>query len=100
VVPEYRTHLLDDARRNLAALVSAVPAGVGARLDVSTGSAAHAILERAADVNADLVVVGRSRGFKVLGSTAQRVLRRNDRALLVIPGAAQRRQRVERQLAA
>ena len=98
MVPEYRTHVLEDARRAMEAVVSAVPAGVDTRVQVSTGSAARAILEHAADVDADLVVVGRSRGVKMLGSTALRVLRKNDRALLVIPSVTQRR--VERQRAA
>ena len=97
-VPEYRAHVLDDARRALEGVVSAVPASIETRVQVSTGSAARTILEQAADVGADLVVVGRSQGFKMLGSTALRVLRQNDRALLVIPSAAHRR--VERQRAA
>jgi nucleotide-binding universal stress UspA family protein len=67
---------------------------------VSSGSAARTILEHAADVDADLVVVGRSRGFKLLGSTARRILRKNDRTLLVIPTAAHRTSQVERQHAA
>jgi nucleotide-binding universal stress UspA family protein len=100
MVPEYRTHVLEDARRTLEAVVSEVPAGVDTRVQVSTGSAAPTILEHAAGVDADLVVVGRSRGFKMLGSTALRVLRKNDRALLVIPSAGQRTGRVERQRAA
>jgi nucleotide-binding universal stress UspA family protein len=99
-VAEFRTHLLEDARRTLEGLVSEVPAGVDTRVQVSAGSAARAILEHAADVDADLVVVGRSRGFKLLGSTALRVLRKNDRALLVIPGAPHRTSQVERQHAA
>jgi nucleotide-binding universal stress UspA family protein len=99
-VPEYRTHVLEDARRTLEAVASAVPAGIDTRVQVSTGSAARTILEHAADVNAELVVVGRSRGFKMLGSTALRVLRKSDRALLVIPSASQRTARVERQRAA
>jgi nucleotide-binding universal stress UspA family protein len=99
-VPEFRAHVLDDARRTLAGLVSTVPAGVDTRVQVSAGPAAGTILEHAADVEADLVVVGRSRGFKPLGSTALRVLRKNDRALLVIPSAAPRISRVERQRAA
>ena len=49
MVPEYRTHVLEDARRNLEAVVSAVPAGVDTRVQVSTGSAARTILEHAAD---------------------------------------------------
>ena len=100
MVPEYRTYVLEGARRSLEAVVSAVSASVETRVQVSTGSAARTILDQSADVNADLVVVGRSRGFKMLGSTALRVLRKNDRALLVIPSAAQRTGRVERQRAA
>jgi len=99
-VPEYRTHVLKDAQRALEAVVSALPGGLDARLQVSTGSAARTILQQAADVDADLVVVGRSRGFKILGSTALRVLRKNDRALLVIPSASQRAGRVEQRRAA
>jgi nucleotide-binding universal stress UspA family protein len=99
-VPEYRRHVLEDARRTLETVVSAVPAGVDTRVQVLIGSATRTILEHAAALNADLVVVGRSRGFKMLGSTAVRVLRRNDRALLVIPSASHRAGRVERQRAA
>lgn len=100
VVPEYRTHILEQARRSLEGSVSAVPEIVDTRVEVSTGSAARAILERAAGMNADLVVMGRSRGFKVLGSTALRVLRKNDRALLVVPSEARRSQHAEPRLAA
>ena len=99
-VPEYRTHVLEDARRTLEAVVSEVPAGVDTRVQVSTGSAARTILEHAAKGDADLVVVGRSRGFKLRGSTAQRVLRKNNRALLVIPSSDRRTAHVERQRAA
>ena len=100
MVPEYRTHVLKDARRTLAAVVSAVPAGVDTRVQVLTGSAAHTIFDHAAEINADLVVVGRSRGFKMLGSTTLRVLRKNDRSLLVIPSASERTARAECQHAA
>jgi nucleotide-binding universal stress UspA family protein len=99
-VPEFRAHVLEDARRTLEALVSDVRPDVDTRVQVSAGPAARTILEHAADVDADLVVVGRSRGFKLLGSTALRVLRKNDRALLVIPGAAHDTSQVERQHAA
>ena len=99
-VPEFRRHVLDDARRTLEGLVAEVPARVNTRVHVSSGSAARTILEHAADVDADLVVVGRSRGFKLIGSTALRVLRKNDRALLVIPSAAHDTSQVERQHAA
>ena len=99
-VPEYRTHALAGARRTMEALVSEVPADIDTRVRLSTGSAAHTILEQAADVDADLIVVGRSNGFKLIGSTASRVLRKNDRALLVVPGAAHRAKPAERQRAA
>lgn len=99
-VPEFRAHVLDDARRTLEGLVSDVPARVDKRVQVSAGSAARAILKHAADLHADLVVVGRSRGFKLLGSTALRVLRKNDRPLLVIPSAARGAEQLERRRAA
>jgi nucleotide-binding universal stress UspA family protein len=95
MVPEYRPHVLKDARRTLEAVVSAVPAGVDTRMQVLTGSAARTIFDHAADINADLVVVGRSRGVKMLGSTTLRVLRKTDRSLLVIPNAPQRTARAE-----
>ena len=85
-VPEYRGHLIDDARQAMATIAAAVPPRVETEIRVATGSAARAILERAAGVGADLIVIGRSRGFSLLGSTALRVLRGNDRALLVVPG--------------
>jgi nucleotide-binding universal stress UspA family protein len=100
MVPEYRTHVVEDARRTLESVVSAVPAGAETHVLVSTGSAARTILEHAAGVDADLVVVGRSQGFKMLGSTALRVLRKNDRVLLVIPSTANGTGRIERQPAA
>jgi len=98
VVPEPRPNVLADARHSLEAAVSAVPARINTYVQVSTGPAAPMILEHADDLDADLLVVGRNRGFKMLGSTALRVLLRNDRALLVIPSVADRR--VERQRAA
>jgi nucleotide-binding universal stress UspA family protein len=93
-VPEYRGHVIDDARQTLETIASAVPPRIDTEVRVATGSAARTILDRAAGADADLIVIGRSRGFSVLGSTALRVLRGNDRALLVVPGAdARERQR-------
>jgi nucleotide-binding universal stress UspA family protein len=93
-VPEYRGHVIDDARRTLETIAAAVPPRVDTEVRVATGPAARAILDRAGDAGADLIVIGRSRGFSVLGSTALRVLRGNDRALLVVPGVdARERQR-------
>ena len=76
----------DAARADVQALLSGVPAGVEARIEMTPDSPAGAILEKAASLDVDLVVVGRSQGFKLFGSTARRVLRRSERALLVVPG--------------
>jgi nucleotide-binding universal stress UspA family protein len=100
MVPEYRAHVTEDVRRHLEAVVSAVHPRGEVRVRVTTGSAARAILEEAAGEDADLVVVGRSRGVKLLGSTALRILRKNDRALLVIPGKGDRAGSVEQLRAA
>jgi nucleotide-binding universal stress UspA family protein len=84
-VPEYRTYVLEDARRHLEAVVADVTSAVDTRVQLATGSHAKAIVKEAETVNADLVVVGRSGRFRPLGSTALRVLRDNKRALLVVP---------------
>ena len=86
MVPEYRGYVLDDARRQLEALMP--PADVKAQVRVAAGPAADAIAAYAADGKTDLIVVGRSRRFMHLGSTAVRILRNTDRALLVVPPAA------------
>ncbi len=85
IVPEYRTHLLQDARRELETVVSGVPRDIKTRVETTTGPAAKAISDEADAMEADLVVVGRSGRFKPLGSTALRVLRSRQRALLVVP---------------
>ena len=84
-VPEYRTYVLEDARRQLEAVVADVSSRVHTRVQVTTGSHADAIANEAEALEADLVVVGRSGRFRPLGSTAVRVLRDNKRALLVVP---------------
>jgi nucleotide-binding universal stress UspA family protein len=85
MVPEYRTYVLEDARRQLESVVADVPSAVDTHVQLATGSHAKAIVKEAEAVNADLVVVGRSGRFRPLGSTALRVLRDNNRALLVVP---------------
>lgn len=84
-VPEYRTRVIEDARRRVQALVAGLPSTVETRVQIATGSHAQAIGEEARALEADLVVVGRSGRFRPLGSTALRVLRDNTRALLVVP---------------
>ena len=91
MVSDYRRQTIRRAQRHLEALVSELPLDVDTAVQVPTGPVARTIIERAADLNPDLVVVGRSRGFTLFGSTALRLLRKNDRALLVIPTPAARR---------
>jgi nucleotide-binding universal stress UspA family protein len=98
MVPEYRTYILDDARRALENVVSAVRPDADVR--IATGPAANAIVEEAANVDADVVIVGTGRRFKPLGSLAARVLRKGARALLVIPMTARGSQDLERPRAA
>ena len=87
VVPEYRKYVLDDARRQLDDVTSSirVDAGVNVQTRVATGAAADAVVAHAADVDADLIVLGRSRRFMRPGAMAIRVLRQTDRPLLVVP---------------
>ncbi len=84
-VPEYRTYVLEDARRRLKAAVADVPGALDTRLHLATGPPAKALVDQAEAVDADLVVVGRSGRFRPLGSTALRALRESKRALLVVP---------------
>jgi nucleotide-binding universal stress UspA family protein len=86
-VPEYRTYVLDEARRQLEAVVAGMPRAVDARVRIATGSHASAIAKEAEAIDADLVVVGRSGRFRPLGATALRVLRDHRRAVLVVPVA-------------
>ena len=88
-VPEYRGYVLGDARRQLEAVVPlSVGEDVKANFRVAAGSAAETIGGHAAAVNADVIVMGRSRRFMHLGSTAVRLLRNTRRALLVVPPTA------------
>jgi nucleotide-binding universal stress UspA family protein len=86
-VPEYRRIVLDRARQQLSRLVPSPTGVVEPRAVVAAGPAAAAIVSHAADAQADVIVVGGSRRFMHLGSTAGRVLRDSGRALLVIPPA-------------
>jgi len=87
LVPEYRGYVLGEARRELAKLIPLNVAS-GVKVRVAAGSAASTIRAHAVDVNADLIVMGRSKRFMHFGSIAIRVLRRTDRALLVVPPSA------------
>jgi nucleotide-binding universal stress UspA family protein len=91
VVPEYRALVLNDYRRRLEGIVHGAAADSAAQLRVTPGPAVDAIVEEAAYVDADLIVVGRTERLMRRGSTAIRVLRDSDRAVLVVPQAAPRR---------
>jgi nucleotide-binding universal stress UspA family protein len=87
MVPEYRGHLLDAARGRLADVMPSSGA-TDVKLHVAGGPVAQTICAYAADCEADLIVMGRSKRFMHLGSTAVRVLRTTDRALLIVPPSA------------
>ena len=74
-----------EGQRMAAALAGA---GIDVRLHVAAGPPAETIGVHAADANADLIMMGRSRRFMDLGSTAVGVLRKTDRALLIVPPEA------------
>jgi nucleotide-binding universal stress UspA family protein len=89
MVPEYRRDVLGEARRQLEAVITqSAGTDVKPRLRVAAGAAAETIRAYAAYENADPIVMGRSKRFMHLGSTAVRILRNTDRALLVIPPTA------------
>ena len=87
MVPEYGSYRLDADRRRLADVMPS-SAATDVTLHVATGPVAQTIRSYAADFNADLIVMGRSERFMHLGSTAVRVLRNTDRALLIVPPSA------------
>jgi nucleotide-binding universal stress UspA family protein len=95
-VPEYRTHRLEDARRQLQTVLEDVTTPADTRVQLVTGAAADAIVDAARAGNADLIVVGRTDWFKALGRTALRVLRQEERALLVVPAIDGVRSAVDR----
>ena len=86
-VAEYRGFVLDDARRELAVMMQGVETTAKVNLRVSGGAADEVIESHAADVDPDLIVVGRTRRLLQFASTARRLLRTTDRSLLVVPPA-------------
>ena len=88
-VAEYRSHVMDDARRAIEASVpDDIPSSVMTRVHVTGGPAADGIDVHADVADADLIVVGRSNRWTQLGSTATRLLRHSARSLLVVPPVA------------
>jgi nucleotide-binding universal stress UspA family protein len=88
-VPEFRRHLLEDARERLAALVARVSSGpVSPRQEVVSGRTWREILRIAEEREADLVVMGvRGRNpvdLAIFGSTTNHVVRSARCPVLVI----------------
>jgi nucleotide-binding universal stress UspA family protein len=80
---------LDEVRQRLSAVLRRTSdVGITPALRVAAGPAAEAIRAQADDVKADLIVMGRTKRFMHLGSTAVRILRETQSALLVIPPTA------------
>ena len=87
IVPEYRSHLIEAARGRLADVMPRSGAS-DVKLHVAAAPVAQMIRAYAAHMEADLIVMGRSKRFMHLGSTAVRVLRNTDRSLLIVPPSA------------
>ena len=85
IVPEYRTHVLENAKRRLRSLLTGLSSAADTRAQIAAGPVITAITEVARARQADLIVVGRSRRFRPLGSTAARLARNTKRELLVVP---------------
>lgn len=86
-VAEYRGHVLDEARRNMAVMMQGVETAAKVELRVSGGPVAEVIDRHVTDVDPDVIVVGRSNRLLPFASTARRILRNTDRAVLVVPPA-------------
>jgi len=93
-------HILGKARENLYALVQELgqPHGLGAGIHLVTGNVLSTLLEQAEELDADLLVVGaKGEGYLgrlLLGTTAERLLRRTSKPVLMvrqIPHEAYRR---------
>jgi len=86
-------HIVDEAERELIALVASV---TGVRVGAPTvhqGQPWRAILQAAADLDVDLIVIG-SHGYhgldRVLGTTAGKVANLSDRNVLVVHDRSRR----------
>jgi nucleotide-binding universal stress UspA family protein len=89
-VPEFRRHLMQDARGQLQAFIAEQPPiSRGADARVAAGRAYREILLTASEVKADLIVMGaRGRGGPPpapLGSTTQQVVREACCPVLTVP---------------
>jgi nucleotide-binding universal stress UspA family protein len=88
MVPEYRGYVLDDARRQFEGVLPGASRGTAAQLRVAAGPAAETIAAHGEELDADLIVMGRSGRLLHRGSTVAQMLGRTARALLIVPPAA------------
>jgi nucleotide-binding universal stress UspA family protein len=83
-------YILQRARENLHALVRELgqPHGLGADIHLATGNVLRTLLDRADELDSDLLVVGaKGEGYLgrlLLGTTAERLLRRTTRPVLMV----------------
>jgi nucleotide-binding universal stress UspA family protein len=83
-------YILERARENLYALVRELgqPHGLGAGIHLATGTVLRTLLEQGDELDADLLVVGaKGEGYLgrlLLGTTAERLLRRTPRPVLMV----------------
>jgi nucleotide-binding universal stress UspA family protein len=84
-VAEYRGYVLEEARRDMRVMMQGVETRAKVSLRVAGGSADEVIDAQSAAVDADLVVIGRSKRLLRFASTARRILRNTDHSLLVVP---------------
>ena len=67
-VPEYRTHLLEDARRQLQTVLNGLSTPADTRVRLATGSASDAIVDEARAISADLIVRRQKRSVQAAGA--------------------------------
>lgn len=80
---------VEESRRSLELLVAEADVPAGAHVDVCAGDTCQTLLDRAEDLDADVIMVGRhglgAAGRFLLGSLTDKVVRRSSRPVLVIP---------------
>jgi nucleotide-binding universal stress UspA family protein len=84
-VGEYRSYMLDSARREVAQMMQGVETAAKVDVRVSGGSADDVIEMHATDLDPDVIVIGRSSRLLPFASTATRLLRNTGYSVLVVP---------------
>ena len=88
-VKRLQEEAVEEARRALELIVAEADVPARAHVDVCAGDICKTLLDHADDVGADLIVVGRhglgAAGRFLLGSLTDKVVRRSERPVMVIP---------------